>query len=101
MANTIYSMGTSLLTWTQALHRTDLFAEDARVIGLTSEGNEVAWKGCVAVSAANVALEAISRSIAVEFACYTAFAPISCSRVLRILPRVAFNSRQCLCESSS
>ena len=47
-----------------------LFADDARVFGLTSEGNEVAWKGYAAVSAAKVALESLPRSIAVEFAPY-------------------------------
>jgi NAD(P)-dependent dehydrogenase (short-subunit alcohol dehydrogenase family) len=68
MARTIYSMGTSLLTWTQRLHQAGLFAEDARVIGLTSEGNEVAWKGYAAVAAAKSSLESVSRAIAVEFA---------------------------------
>jgi NAD(P)-dependent dehydrogenase (short-subunit alcohol dehydrogenase family) len=64
---TILSMGTSLLGWVQDLFAQGLFADDARVFGLTSEGNEVAWKGYAAVSAAKVALEALSRSIAVEF----------------------------------
>ena len=64
---TILSMGTSLLGWTQGLFTRGLFAEDARVFGLTSEGNEVAWKGYAAVSAAKVSLEALARSIAVEF----------------------------------
>ena len=68
MARTIHSMGTSLLTWVQNLHREGMFASDARVIGLTSEGNEIAWRGYAAVSAAKCALEAVSRSIAVEFA---------------------------------
>lgn len=68
MARTIYSMGTSLLTWTQKIAHAKLFAEDARVLGLTSEGNQVAWRGYAAVSAAKVALESVSRSIAVEFA---------------------------------
>ncbi len=68
MARTIYSMGTSLLTWTQKLSQQKLFADDARVLGLTSEGNTVAWRGYAAVSAAKVALESVSRSIAVEFA---------------------------------
>jgi NAD(P)-dependent dehydrogenase (short-subunit alcohol dehydrogenase family) len=68
MARTIHSMGTSLLTWVQRLHRECLFAHDARVIGLTSEGNEIAWRGYAAVSAAKCALESVSRSIAVEFA---------------------------------
>lgn len=60
-------MGTSLLTWVQALFERSLFASDARVIGLTSEGNEVAWRGYAAVAAAKVALESVSRAIALEF----------------------------------
>jgi NAD(P)-dependent dehydrogenase (short-subunit alcohol dehydrogenase family) len=68
MARTVYSMGTSLLTWVQAVFRRRLFAADARVLGLTSEGNQVAWRGYAAVSAAKVALEAVARAIAVEFA---------------------------------
>lgn len=70
MAQTIYSMGTSLLTWTQKLFNARLFAQDARVLSLTSEGNKLAWRGYAAVSAAKVALEAVSRSIATEFAAY-------------------------------
>ena len=61
-------MGTSLLGWVQDLHARGLFAADARVFGLTSEGNEVAWKGYAAVAAAKVSLESLSRSIALEFA---------------------------------
>jgi NAD(P)-dependent dehydrogenase (short-subunit alcohol dehydrogenase family) len=68
MARTIYSMGTSLLTWVQRIHSAGLFADDARVVGLTSEGNEVAWRGYAAVAAAKSALESVSRAIAVEFA---------------------------------
>jgi NAD(P)-dependent dehydrogenase (short-subunit alcohol dehydrogenase family) len=68
MVRTIYAMGTSLLTWTQDLLARSLFAADARVLGMTSEGNEVAWKGYAAVAAAKVALESVSRSIAVEMA---------------------------------
>ncbi|HET7621996.1 MAG TPA: SDR family oxidoreductase [Gemmatimonadaceae bacterium] len=70
MARTIYSMGTSLLSWVQDVFARKLFAGDARVFGLTSEGNQVAWRGYAAVSAAKAALEAVSRSIAVEFAPY-------------------------------
>ena len=70
LARTIHSMGTSLLEWTQDLLRRGLFAEDARVFGLTSEGNTLAWKGYAAVSAAKVSLESVARSIAMEFAPY-------------------------------
>ena len=68
MDQTIYSMGISLLDWVQDVFNNKLFANDARVLGLTSEGNQIAWRGYAAVSAAKVALESISRSIAVEFA---------------------------------
>ncbi len=70
IANTIYAMGTSLYTWTKEIFHRKLFCEDARILGLTSEGNEVAWRGYAAVSAAKVALESISRSIAYEFGPY-------------------------------
>jgi NAD(P)-dependent dehydrogenase (short-subunit alcohol dehydrogenase family) len=69
-ARTILSMGTSLLGWTQGLFQRELFASDARIFGLTSEGNTLAWKGYAAVSAAKVSLEALVRSIAVEFGPY-------------------------------
>jgi len=67
---TIYSMGSSLATWVRQIFERKMFATDARVIGMTSEGNEVAWRGYAAVSAAKVVLEAISRSIATEYAAY-------------------------------
>lgn len=70
MDRTIFAMGTSMLSWTGDVHKAGLFADDARVIGLTSEGNEVSWLGYAAVSAAKVALESVSRSIAKEFAPY-------------------------------
>jgi len=69
-SRTIHAMGTSLLGWVQGLFSRKLFADDARIFGLTSEGNEVAWKGYAAVAAAKVALESLARSIAVEFAPY-------------------------------
>ncbi len=67
-ARTVHAMGTSLVTWTQDLLDRGLFASDARVLGMTSEGNEVAWRGYAAVAAAKVALESVSRAIAVELA---------------------------------
>ncbi len=70
IANTIYAMGTSLYTWVKDLFDRKMFAEDARVLGLTSEGNEVSWRGYAAVSAAKVALESVSRAIAYEMGPY-------------------------------
>lgn len=68
--HTLEAMALSLYDWVKAIWENDLFAADARVIGLTSEGNQKAWRAYAAVSAAKVALEAICRSIALEFAPY-------------------------------
>jgi enoyl-[acyl-carrier protein] reductase I len=65
---TINAMALSLYDWTKALFEAKLFAEDARIVSFTSEGNSKAWKNYAAVSAAKVTLEAITRNIALEFA---------------------------------
>ncbi len=67
---TIDAMAISLYDWVKSCFEANLFAEDTRVISFTSEGNTKAWKNYAAVSAAKVALEAITRSIALEFAHY-------------------------------
>jgi len=69
-ANTIYNMGTSIHSWVRDVREAGLFAADARILGLTSEGNEIAWRGYAAVSAAKLALESLSRSMALELAPY-------------------------------
>lgn len=67
---TIEAMAISLYDWVKAIFQEALFAQDARVFGLTSEGNTKAWRYYAAVSAAKASLEAISRAIALEFAPY-------------------------------
>lgn len=67
---TIDAMAICLYDWVRALFEAKLFSKDARIISFTSEGNQRAWKNYAAVSAAKAALEAISRSIALEFAPY-------------------------------
>ncbi len=67
---TINAMAISLYDWTQTIFESKLFADDARIISFTSEGNSKAWKNYAAVSAAKVTLEAISRNIALEFAAH-------------------------------
>lgn len=67
---TMEAMALSLYDWVKAAFDRGMFADDARVLGLTSEGNQKAWRNYAAVSAAKAALEAISRSIALEFAPY-------------------------------
>ncbi|MEZ4885639.1 MAG: SDR family oxidoreductase [Chitinophagales bacterium] len=68
--HTLEAMALSVYDWVKVVWEQNLFAEDARIIGLTSEGNQKAWRAYAAVSAAKVALEAICRSIALEFAPY-------------------------------
>ena len=65
---TINAMAISLYDWAKAIFESNLFAKDARIISFTSEGNTRTWKDYAAVSAAKVALQAITRSIALEFA---------------------------------
>lgn len=65
---TMENMAFSLYDWTKHVFSKNIFATDARIISFTSEGNKKAWKNYAAVSAAKVALEAISRNIALEFA---------------------------------
>lgn len=67
-ALTIDAMAISLYDWTKDLLAASLFAPDARIISFTSEGSARAWRNYAAVSAAKAALEAISRSMALELA---------------------------------
>ena len=65
---TSYAMSNSLLDWTRAILDNELFHEDARIIGLTSEGAHKHWDGYAAVSIAKASLESLARYMAVEFA---------------------------------
>lgn len=65
---TLDAMALSLYDWSQAIFKADLFAKDSRIISFTSEGNQKAWANYGAVSVAKVALESITRSMALEFA---------------------------------
>ncbi|MGB0177645.1 MAG: SDR family oxidoreductase [Owenweeksia sp.] len=67
---TAEAMAVSYYNWVKAIHDENLFAAEAAVLALSSEGSRRAWRNYAAVSAAKAALEAISRSIAVEFAPY-------------------------------
>ncbi|WP_422106558.1 enoyl-ACP reductase FabI [Winogradskyella sp.] len=65
---TLNAMALSLYDWTKGVFGAGLFSKDARILSFTSEGNTKAWHNYAAVSAAKVSLEAITRSIALEFA---------------------------------
>ena len=65
---TLNAMALSLYDWTKAIFEADLFDDDARIVAFTSEGSTKAWEGYAAVSAAKATLEALTRSIALEYA---------------------------------
>jgi len=67
---TLQNMAISLYDWTKEIFNANLFADDARVLAFTSQGSTKAWKHYAAVSMAKAALEALVRSIALEFAPY-------------------------------
>ncbi len=65
---TVDAMALSLYDWTKDLNLAELFDPDTRIISFTSEGNTKVLPNYAAVSVAKVALEALTRSIALEFA---------------------------------
>lgn len=67
---TTYAMSTSLLDWTRALLQEGFFHQDARIIGLTSEGAHKYWDGYAAVSIAKASLESLATYMAVELSKY-------------------------------
>ncbi|MDB5111732.1 MAG: fabL [Mucilaginibacter sp.] len=67
---TTYAMSTSLLDWTRALLKAGFFHEDARILGLTSEGSNKYWEGYAAVSIAKSSLESLTTYMAVELSKY-------------------------------
>jgi len=65
---TLQAMAISLFDWVKRIAVDGYFEDDARVIAFTSEGSRKPLANYAAVSAAKSALEAIVRSIALEFA---------------------------------
>jgi NAD(P)-dependent dehydrogenase (short-subunit alcohol dehydrogenase family) len=65
-----YAMSNSLLDWTRLLLKEGFFCEDARIVGLTSEGAGKHWDNYAAVSMAKASLQSLVTYMAVEFAGY-------------------------------
>lgn len=65
---TLDVMANSLVYWVQELVWAGLFADDARIFSMTSEGNRRAMPAYGAVSAAKNALESHTRQLALELA---------------------------------
>jgi enoyl-[acyl-carrier-protein] reductase (NADH) len=61
-------MAHSLVYWVQDLAWAEIFADDARIFSMTSEGNQRVMDTYGAVSAAKVALESHTRQLAYELA---------------------------------
>ena len=70
LARTIAIMGYDYLLWGRELFARGLLTKTARLMALTSQGSEIAWRGYAAVSAAKAALEASCRAMAVELGPY-------------------------------
>jgi enoyl-[acyl-carrier-protein] reductase (NADH) len=68
MEMTLDVMAHSLVYWVQDLAWADLFADDARIYAMTSEGNQRVMPTYGAVSAAKVALESHIRQLSYELA---------------------------------
>lgn len=68
--STTYAMSTSLLDWTRDLLAAQFFYEDARVIGLTSEGSNRYIDNYAAVSIAKASLQSLVTYMAVELSPY-------------------------------
>jgi enoyl-[acyl-carrier protein] reductase III len=67
---TSYAMCTSLLDWARLLLKEELFYQDARIVGLTSEGAHKFWEGYAAVSIAKASLESLTTYMAIELGKY-------------------------------
>ena len=67
---TIHAMGTSFFLWSKLILENKLFAKNARIIGLTSEGSKKVLPGYAAVAASKSVLESACRYMAVELAPY-------------------------------
>jgi enoyl-[acyl-carrier protein] reductase III len=65
---TIDAMALNVLTWASTLLKNNFFANPARIITLTSMGNDRVWEGYGAIALAKSTLETLSRYLAVELA---------------------------------
>ncbi len=68
LAITLQAMASSHYSWCRLLFENNCLAKGCSILAFTSEGSRKAWRNYGAVGAAKAALEAISRSMAVEFA---------------------------------
>ena len=65
---TLDVMSNSLIYWTQAVYKNNLFIKGSQIIGMTSSGGRKQWSSYGAVSMSKAALESACRQLAVELA---------------------------------
>lgn len=67
---TIDAMAVNVLTWARLLLKNDFFSKPAKLVTLTSMGNDRYWKGYGAIALAKSTLETLTKYLAVELAPY-------------------------------
>jgi|YNPMSStandDraft_1061717.scaffolds.fasta_scaffold00021_2 enoyl-[acyl-carrier protein] reductase I len=90
---TINSMGVSFVTWSQWLLKNNLFAENAKIYGFTSEGSKRVIPHYAAVGTAKAVLETLCRYMAVELAPHNISVNLLCpgvvnTKAIRVFPEV-------------
>lgn len=65
---TIDAMGINFYDWAKKIFDLNLFSNEARIIGLTSEGDKKVWEGYAAVASAKAVLDALCKYMAISFA---------------------------------
>ena len=88
---TIDAMALNVLTWTRVLIKNGFFAKPAKIVTLTSMGNDRFWKGYGAIALAKSSLETLTKYLAVELAPYdirinTIQAGVTDTPSLRMIP---------------
>jgi len=78
---TIEAMGISFITWSRYLKEQNFFAENARIIGITSEGTKLVLPLYAAVAVAKSVLETSVKYLAVEFASFKITTNLICAGV--------------------
>lgn len=88
---TIDAMALNVLTWTRVLIKNGFFSKPAKIVTLTSMGNDRFWKGYGAIALAKSSLETLTKYLAVELAPYdirinTIQAGVTDTPSLRMIP---------------
>lgn len=64
---TINSMGINFYDWGKRIYDRGMFSSNARILGLTSEGDKKAWEGYAAVASAKAVMDSLCKYMAIAF----------------------------------